>query len=186
MIVPGLTGVSAVETGHYHSLALKGGVVWVWGHNDVGQLGDGTLVQRRIPVQVPGITDAIALRSLDAGRLAAKSAYCRPSAPAPPSSRGSSACTMHRLPRAATSVSARTNCSPSRLPNSGTPEGERKTFTPKTPAATSGPSEPRFSGTAPPQKPTSTASLPAVPARLAYSDERALLKKARARLSELT
>ncbi|RJQ33237.1 MAG: hypothetical protein C4562_00705, partial [Actinobacteria bacterium] len=36
-----LTGVSAIATGHYHSLALKDGVVWSVGANGNGQLGLG-------------------------------------------------------------------------------------------------------------------------------------------------
>src|SRR3546814_6916725 len=47
------------------------------------------------------------------------------------------------------------------------PEGERNDLNPTTPAPSSAASDSRFSGTAPPQKPTSTASCPAAAARLA-------------------
>jgi len=35
-----------------HALVLRGGTVWAWGHNFYGQLGDGTNVNRTIPIQV--------------------------------------------------------------------------------------------------------------------------------------
>ena len=49
-----LTDVKTVTAGWYHILALKNdGTVWTWGFNNVGQLGDGTTVNRSTPVQVP-------------------------------------------------------------------------------------------------------------------------------------
>gem|GEM_PF-2254638 len=57
-----LAGVSAVAGGLAFSLALRSdGTVWAWGHNDYGQLGDGTRANRNIPVQVPGLTDVTAV-----------------------------------------------------------------------------------------------------------------------------
>lgn len=51
-----LTGVSAITTGGgsgYHAIALKDdGTVWAWGYNSSGQLGDGTMTNRNLPVQV--------------------------------------------------------------------------------------------------------------------------------------
>ena len=45
-----------VVGGTYHSLALKpDGSVWAWGSNSDGQLGDGTNLDRSIPVQVKGV-----------------------------------------------------------------------------------------------------------------------------------
>ena len=42
-----------VAAGYYHTLALDvDGIVYSWGNNNYGQLGDGTLVNRRIPVAV--------------------------------------------------------------------------------------------------------------------------------------
>jgi PKD repeat protein len=60
--VPGLSGITAVSTGHYHSLALtQDGRVWAWGFNASGQLGDGTRTTRTSPIQVQGIADAVAI-----------------------------------------------------------------------------------------------------------------------------
>lgn len=43
-----------------HSLALKSdGTVWGWGANPVGQLGDGTKISRRQPVQAVGLTNVM-------------------------------------------------------------------------------------------------------------------------------
>jgi len=54
--VSGLTGVTALAAGGFHSLAMRGdGTVWAWGSNVYGQLGDGTTPQRTTPVQVPGV-----------------------------------------------------------------------------------------------------------------------------------
>lgn len=53
----GLTSITAIAAGGSHSLALdSGGVVWAWGYNGYGQLGDGTLVDKNLPVKVTGIT----------------------------------------------------------------------------------------------------------------------------------
>ena len=57
-----LEGVAAVSSGNWHSLALtEDGRVWAWGRNDYGQLGDGTLTRRTLPVQVEGLTNIIAV-----------------------------------------------------------------------------------------------------------------------------
>jgi alpha-tubulin suppressor-like RCC1 family protein len=50
--VPGLSTIGAVSAGHgYHSVAVTtDGVVWAWGLNTAGQVGDGTTVQRNSPV----------------------------------------------------------------------------------------------------------------------------------------
>lgn len=51
--VPGLDQVLAVSTGYSHVLALRAdGTVWGFGLNDLGQLGDGSTVNRSTPVQV--------------------------------------------------------------------------------------------------------------------------------------
>lgn len=48
----GMNTVSAVAAGSDHSLVLIGGVIWAWGRNDHGQLGDGTTVDSAVPVPV--------------------------------------------------------------------------------------------------------------------------------------
>ncbi len=59
---PAMTGAVAVAGGTLHSLALKAdGTVWGWGWNDFGQVGDGTTVLRRRPVQVAGLTGVKAI-----------------------------------------------------------------------------------------------------------------------------
>jgi alpha-tubulin suppressor-like RCC1 family protein len=41
--------------GSSHSLARKtDGTLWSWGFNGQGRLGDGTIIHRSSPVQVPG------------------------------------------------------------------------------------------------------------------------------------
>ena len=41
--------------GHHHTFGLKcNGTLWSWGHNNHGDLGDGTTINRSSPVQVPG------------------------------------------------------------------------------------------------------------------------------------
>ncbi len=67
--VSGLTGVVAVaaDSGGVvccgaNSLAVKSdGSVWAWGGNIEGQLGDGTSIDRYSPVQVSGLTGAVAV-----------------------------------------------------------------------------------------------------------------------------
>ncbi|HEX8434865.1 RCC1 repeat-containing protein [Archangium sp.] len=60
--VPDLTQVTAVAAGFTHTLAVKaGGTVWAWGHNNEGQLGDGTTESRSVPVQVAGLTQVTSL-----------------------------------------------------------------------------------------------------------------------------
>ncbi len=69
--VPGLTGVVAVAAGDYHSLALRSdGTVWAWGDNEYSELGlggssgpesCGSEPCSMHPVQVPGLTDVVAI-----------------------------------------------------------------------------------------------------------------------------
>ncbi len=54
-----LSDVTSIAAGIGHCLALqKDGSVVAWGENIVGQLGDGTLIDRFLPVKVEGIKDA--------------------------------------------------------------------------------------------------------------------------------
>jgi hypothetical protein len=53
-----LSGVSAITAGPFISLAVKNdGTVWAWGFNAFGELGDGTTVDRHLPVQVSNLTE---------------------------------------------------------------------------------------------------------------------------------
>ena len=60
--VAGLTGITAIAAGTYHSLALKNdGTVWGWGYNGHGQLGDNTKIDKATPVQVQGLLGPVAI-----------------------------------------------------------------------------------------------------------------------------
>jgi alpha-tubulin suppressor-like RCC1 family protein len=60
--VYGLTGITAVAGGNYHSLALKGdGTVWAWGNNGEGELGNGAGGGSNVPVQVLNLTGVKAI-----------------------------------------------------------------------------------------------------------------------------
>ena len=50
-----ITGIIAIAAGNTSSVALKSdGTVWTWGANTYGQLGDNTLVDKKLPLQVLG------------------------------------------------------------------------------------------------------------------------------------
>jgi alpha-tubulin suppressor-like RCC1 family protein len=62
--VLGLTSVRQVDAapqGVFVCALQDGGTVWCWGRNHVGQLGDGTMMTRQIPVRVQGVSDARAI-----------------------------------------------------------------------------------------------------------------------------
>ena len=60
--VPDVGDVTAISAGGRHSLALRrDGTVLAWGENRLGQIGDGTLINRERPVVVPGVRNAIAI-----------------------------------------------------------------------------------------------------------------------------
>jgi alpha-tubulin suppressor-like RCC1 family protein len=62
-----LSGVVAISTGNYFSVALRAdGTVVAWGQNDNGQLGDNTITERDTPVQVHGAADSGFLSNIKA------------------------------------------------------------------------------------------------------------------------
>jgi alpha-tubulin suppressor-like RCC1 family protein len=77
--VPGLTGVIAAVAGGKgngaaHTLAVKSdGSLWAWGYNRNGQLGDGTTVDRNLPVQVGGVNGLTAVAGGSLFSMALKS-----------------------------------------------------------------------------------------------------------------
>ena len=61
--LPWLAMISAVAAGGEHGLALsyQDGTVWAWGSNSRGQLGNGNNFDSVTPVQVPGLSDVVAI-----------------------------------------------------------------------------------------------------------------------------
>jgi len=69
-----LTGVIAIACGDYHTMALKAdGTIFAWGANNSGQLGDGTTINKTLPVQVSGLSSVIAIDCGNGHSLAVKS-----------------------------------------------------------------------------------------------------------------
>ncbi|GEM_PF-7077497 len=62
-LVSGLSGVTQLSLGRYHSCALlNNSTIKCWGNNGSGQLGDGTTTKRISPVLVSGISNAIKIK----------------------------------------------------------------------------------------------------------------------------
>jgi alpha-tubulin suppressor-like RCC1 family protein len=60
MLLSELTNISTIAAGYQHRLALKlDGTVWAWGRNNLGQLGDGTTIDRLNPAPVSGLNGVI-------------------------------------------------------------------------------------------------------------------------------
>ncbi len=64
--VVGLLGVTAIAAGWGYWVAVQSngsnaGLVWAWGRNSVGQLGDGSFLDRRIPVRTVGLSSVTAI-----------------------------------------------------------------------------------------------------------------------------
>lgn len=48
----GITGVTSISSGRYHSCArISDGTVWCWGYGALGQIGDGGFLQRNSPTK---------------------------------------------------------------------------------------------------------------------------------------
>ncbi|MFZ0325624.1 MAG: hypothetical protein WAN48_16010 [Actinomycetes bacterium] len=78
--VTGLGAITQVSTGHYHSLARRSdGTAWVWGYNGLGQLGDGTTTNRRVPQRFGTFTTVAQVaggRDMSYVRLADGTVWC--------------------------------------------------------------------------------------------------------------
>lgn len=60
----------AIAAGTSHSISVKqDGTVWAWGSNSSGELGDGTTVQRTIPVQIWGLSNVLSVDSKESNNL---------------------------------------------------------------------------------------------------------------------
>ena len=59
------SGVTAIDSGGFHSCALRAGGALCWGLNDVGQLGDDSGIDQSTPVPVLGLASGVS--SLSAG-----------------------------------------------------------------------------------------------------------------------
>jgi hypothetical protein len=71
--VSGLSGITAIAGGGYHSLALKNDwTVWAWGYNEYGQLGNGTNTDSNVPVPVSGLSGITAIAGGEYHSLALK------------------------------------------------------------------------------------------------------------------
>jgi alpha-tubulin suppressor-like RCC1 family protein len=59
----GLGPVSALATGYGQTCAVlrAAGAVWCWGSNGHGEVGDGTVTQRRMPVSASGLAGAVSV-----------------------------------------------------------------------------------------------------------------------------
>ena len=73
--VVGLTGIVAIAAGHSSSYALQtdgagSGTLWSWGRNHLGQLGDGSTLERHTPTKVIGIGNAVAISAAPSGDFA--------------------------------------------------------------------------------------------------------------------
>jgi hypothetical protein len=62
--VSGLSSIRSVSAGERHLIALAGnGMVWSWGENGFGQLGDGTTANRLTPGLVPNLANILSVKA---------------------------------------------------------------------------------------------------------------------------
>ena len=60
--VAGLPPATAIAAGSGYNLALDSdGMVWSWGHNELGQLGNGTTADQPTPARIANLTGVIAI-----------------------------------------------------------------------------------------------------------------------------
>jgi len=57
--VSGLSGVTSLTGGTYHTCAIASGAAYCWGSNNSGQVGDGTATDRWLPVPVVGLSSGV-------------------------------------------------------------------------------------------------------------------------------
>jgi alpha-tubulin suppressor-like RCC1 family protein len=63
---PGLSNIISISAGWDQALALRADhTVWAWGLNTVGEVGDGTIINRTNPVQVTTLSNIIAVSGGD-------------------------------------------------------------------------------------------------------------------------
>lgn len=63
VLLTALTGVSALSSSGYNTLAVSAGQLWAWGENAQGQLGDGTISPSSIPKSINGVTGVTSVGS---------------------------------------------------------------------------------------------------------------------------
>jgi alpha-tubulin suppressor-like RCC1 family protein len=63
----GAGSAQVISAGADHTCSVANGFAFCWGHNDVGQLGDGTTMDRRSPVQLPSAGLATMVQGIAAG-----------------------------------------------------------------------------------------------------------------------
>jgi alpha-tubulin suppressor-like RCC1 family protein len=75
------TAISAVSAGHLHTCAVASGSLFCWGHNQLGQLGNGSTSQSSVSAKVAGVLANATVSTVSAGDLhtcaiASGSVYC--------------------------------------------------------------------------------------------------------------
>ncbi len=74
--VSGLLGMTQVSSGTFHSCSVQSsdGTVWCWGRNTEGELGNATVTDSLVPVQVTGLAGVSQIESMRQWTCALKSA----------------------------------------------------------------------------------------------------------------